>query len=465
MPADSRISAVEFGGVETTERAPENGLRHVRNRNSKNLFLSIDNSTKQRAEELNTTGCDPQAPQPPLLQLQDACSIGGRKHARSEAHIFSLSNVLNSSAASAGNHEPKSVVNRLKRGMSLPLQLKTPFAPHNNSDSIGVPSMAWESSPIEAQRLSLESVSERGLRQTVNSKSWARHRTTRSFTSSLNDNGGPYGYGEGCNTSNAYPNGPLLVYGSFLYLCSEPSLKEVESFDVTLNVAQEITDLRLHLPLAKQDSYHHIDWIHTSKICADLPRLTQIIHQAVECKQTVLVHCQCGVSRSASLIVAYIMRYEILPLHDAYNKLKSVAKDISPNMSLIFQLMEWGEMLTTQKKADSQPAQNAPEVDAYNRPDLAPLEISKIISHQDSQDLTKGTSASPDCSNISAENTPCTPNEFFDCDRIPFNSSGTAKDPNSTGHLLSGPTEYSCIFDSYATSAVENCNKPHVGWD
>lgn len=143
---------------------------------------------------------------------------------------------------------------------------------------------------------------------------------------------------------SAYPDGPLCVISPNIYLYSEPTLDQVLGFDVVINVAAEIADLAE--PLSDRGSgiqYIRVPWTHNSKINDELPNLTETIQSARQRGQRILIHCQCGVSRSASLIVAYIMRYAKLPLNDAYEKLKSVAHDISPNMGLIFQLMEWGE--------------------------------------------------------------------------------------------------------------------------
>ena len=146
---------------------------------------------------------------------------------------------------------------------------------------------------------------------------------------------------------NTYPHGPLLVVEPNIYLYSEPRLDEILKFDVVVNVGTEVPNLKEKVPaeLRQNIDYYHIRWTHNTKITKDLEFLTSLIHTASLQNKRVLVHCQCGVSRSASLIIAYIMRYESLTLNDAYNKLKSVARDISPNMGLIFQLVEWSEKL------------------------------------------------------------------------------------------------------------------------
>ncbi|CEP63123.1 mitogen-activated protein kinase tyrosine protein phosphatase SDP1 LALA0_S07e02894g [Lachancea lanzarotensis] len=414
--------------------------RLVRKRNTKNLFLNIDNSPTQRIEALDAPCGFKSEDNGRLRNIQEPRALERWKHVSSDAHIFSVANVTNGSFTA--KKEPKLVTNRLKRGMSLPPQLKTRFI--GSQSDLGL-----SSSPIEAQSLSLGS--EDAVLQ--NSGSRAFHRASRSVSTVVD---------EGCTTKNAYPDGPLLVYGSYLYLCSEPSITDLERFDVTLNVAQEVSNLRTMLPPTKQVDYHHIHWSHTSKICSDLPQLTRIIHEAVEARRTVLVHCQCGVSRSASLIVAYIMRYENLPLHDAYNKLKSVAKDISPNMSLIFQLMEWREVLSLPRmqpkavgRADDAIFPKAPGVMLLDQEESA-------------HDPTKIPPTSPDCSNVSTENTPCTPSEFFDCGRVSSHSSVTASDSGTGTPFLSAPmsdtARYASMFETYASTGVETGNKSSSGW-
>ncbi|KAJ1033850.1 hypothetical protein NDA16_000058 [Ustilago loliicola] len=72
----------------------------------------------------------------------------------------------------------------------------------------------------------------------------------------------------------------------------------------------------------------------------------------------ILVHCQCGVSRSATLVIAFVMqaaamRYgfeaarTLLGMHDCYNMVKDKSASISPNISLIYQLVEWERHLSS----------------------------------------------------------------------------------------------------------------------
>ncbi|KAJ2357175.1 hypothetical protein GGF43_001625, partial [Coemansia sp. RSA 2618] len=59
----------------------------------------------------------------------------------------------------------------------------------------------------------------------------------------------------------------------------------------------------------------------------------------------VLVHCQLGVSRSASLVIAYVMRTMRVGLDAAYEYVRLRAPCISPNISLVSQLSEYSRAL------------------------------------------------------------------------------------------------------------------------
>ena len=80
--------------------------------------------------------------------------------------------------------------------------------------------------------------------------------------------------------------------------------------------------------------------------------------QTSPCPGKILVHCQCGVSRSATLVIAFVMQaaamrygYEqarsLLGMHDCYNMVKDKSSSISPNISLIYQLVEWERYLSS----------------------------------------------------------------------------------------------------------------------
>ncbi|OMP87142.1 Tyrosine-protein phosphatase MSG5 [Diplodia seriata] len=88
--------------------------------------------------------------------------------------------------------------------------------------------------------------------------------------------------------------------------------------------------------------YIHIPWEHNTDIVPDLYTLVRVIDDRVQQGKRVLVHCQCGVSRSASLIVAYgLYKNPGISVQEAYDAVKKRSKWIGPNMNLIMQLQEF----------------------------------------------------------------------------------------------------------------------------
>jgi tyrosine-protein phosphatase len=194
--------------------------------------------------------------------------------------------------------------------------------------------------------------------------------------------------------SPAYPSGPVRIYDPHVYLYLEPNEEEAYEFDVVINVAREVknpfgsseeksttpvqrsisspgqsisepgtactaasfqtalesqptptaaspTTPRATVP-RMQPEYIHMPWDHNTSIVDDLVILVETIDERVKQGKKVLIHCQCGVSRSASLIVAYgIYKNPSLTVQEAYDAVKQRSRWIGPNMSLIYQLSEF----------------------------------------------------------------------------------------------------------------------------
>ncbi|KDQ52679.1 hypothetical protein JAAARDRAFT_210382 [Jaapia argillacea MUCL 33604] len=70
----------------------------------------------------------------------------------------------------------------------------------------------------------------------------------------------------------------------------------------------------------------------------------------------VLVHCRVGVSRSATVTIAYVMKYLGLPLVDAYLIVRSrrLSVLIQPNMRLLYNLLGWEVKLARQRAGNDE---------------------------------------------------------------------------------------------------------------
>jgi tyrosine-protein phosphatase len=209
--------------------------------------------------------------------------------------------------------------------------------------------------------------------------------------------------------SPAYPQGPVCIYDPLVYLYLEPSNIEAREFDVVLNVAREVKNpftvaaeeaagqetqegkmqVAMDTEVARfagrdsnsepqtassektfstafeeqsddatrsapttpkawkpEPEYIHIPWDHNTNVVEDLLRLCELIDDRVRQEKRVLVHCQCGVSRSASLVVAYgLYKNPQLTVQEAYDAVKNRSRWIGPNMNLIYQLSEFKSKL------------------------------------------------------------------------------------------------------------------------
>lgn len=157
-----------------------------------------------------------------------------------------------------------------------------------------------------------------------------------------------------------YPDGPICIYDPHVYLYYEPTAEQATTFDVIFNVAEEVPNPFRHLasaahdddgsaetpkastPLYREPEYFHIPWQHNTDIVPELYNLSTLIDDRVKMGKRILIHCQCGVSRSASLIVAYgLYKNPSMTVQEAYDAVKRRSKWINPNMSLIMQLQEF----------------------------------------------------------------------------------------------------------------------------
>ncbi|KAL4439104.1 hypothetical protein ABPG74_008879 [Tetrahymena malaccensis] len=70
----------------------------------------------------------------------------------------------------------------------------------------------------------------------------------------------------------------------------------------------------------------------------------EFIHKAISNNQNVLVHCFAGISRSTSLVLAYLMKYQNKTLDEALNITKQARPVIQPNQNFLAQLKKYEEL-------------------------------------------------------------------------------------------------------------------------
>ncbi|CAG8572855.1 5527_t:CDS:1 [Paraglomus occultum] len=109
----------------------------------------------------------------------------------------------------------------------------------------------------------------------------------------------------------------------------------------------------------KAMKYKKYFWTHNQdNLISDFEHAFAYIDEARSAGRNILVHCQCGVSRSASLVIAYVMKTNRMTLNQAYEFVKDRSPYISPNMSLVYQLVDFEKTLKLNNTAAPQPSES-----------------------------------------------------------------------------------------------------------
>ncbi|EJU01908.1 hypothetical protein DACRYDRAFT_22352 [Dacryopinax primogenitus] len=191
-----------------------------------------------------------------------------------------------------------------------------------------------------------------------------------------------------------YPNGPVEILPR-IWLGHEGHARDVKllrerGIGWVLNVAKEV-DLELgkewqvlrleDLPRPPEDGmevdqeggeklrYLKLPWSHGQQDLCEVGfgRAMRFIDHALQGGESVLVHCQCGVSRSATLVMALVIRAghqaricgdpehplrRIASHNDAYEFVQGKSRWVGPNIVLINQLVEYSKNLRTIAEAE-----------------------------------------------------------------------------------------------------------------
>ncbi|KAF7325449.1 hypothetical protein MKEN_00393200 [Mycena kentingensis (nom. inval.)] len=104
-----------------------------------------------------------------------------------------------------------------------------------------------------------------------------------------------------------------------------------------------------------------------------LEPICEWIEKAREEGGQVLVHCRVGVSRSATVVIAYVMKHLALPLVDAYLIVRSrrLSVLIQPNMRLLYNLCGWEIKLAKQRALAGGVGEGDEEYERRMRKELA----------------------------------------------------------------------------------------------
>ncbi|XP_043913782.1 dual specificity protein phosphatase 10 [Protopterus annectens] len=135
----------------------------------------------------------------------------------------------------------------------------------------------------------------------------------------------------------------------FLFLGNEHDAQDVEKMRV-MNIGY-IINVTTHLPLYHYDEgtfkYKRLPATDSNKqnLRQYFEEAFEFIEEAHQVGKGLLIHCQAGVSRSATIVIAYLMKHTRMTMTDAYKFVKGKRPIISPNLNFMGQLLEFEEDL------------------------------------------------------------------------------------------------------------------------
>ncbi|XP_018592721.2 uncharacterized protein LOC108925355 [Scleropages formosus] len=140
-------------------------------------------------------------------------------------------------------------------------------------------------------------------------------------------------------------NAPLSPILPFLFLGNERDAQDLELL-LRLNIGF-VVNVTTHLPLYHLATglvrYKRLPATDSSKqnLRQYFEEVFEFIEEAHQSGRGVLVHCQAGVSRSATIVIAYLMKHTLMTMTDAYKYVRSRRPVVSPNLNFMGQLLEF----------------------------------------------------------------------------------------------------------------------------
>lgn len=147
---------------------------------------------------------------------------------------------------------------------------------------------------------------------------------------------------------------PAVILDDFLYLGSQDSvtLENVQKYELTdiLSVGIQAPDSDVVYGDGRNSSVrnHFIECLDmpNTELEAIIKQTNEIIEYVYQQNGRILIHCNAGVSRSASVCIAYLMLHRNMDFSTAFSHVKLKRECIRPNDGFLKQLKQMGSTST-----------------------------------------------------------------------------------------------------------------------
>lgn len=126
-----------------------------------------------------------------------------------------------------------------------------------------------------------------------------------------------------------------IVLRNKLWIGNEDSARHCIDIDAIVSIGSKMDRFLTHT----DKQYFRI--IAEDSKESDLKQYFHVVCDFIHKHNKVLVHCVAGVSRSATICIAYLIKYGHLDFYQAYMVLKTARPIICPNYGFIKQLLEF----------------------------------------------------------------------------------------------------------------------------
>lgn len=142
------------------------------------------------------------------------------------------------------------------------------------------------------------------------------------------------------NDYESHDKNHMVIIAPYLYLGTKNNAHNMFELN-TMNI-EFIINAACEVDNKFYDFFEYIklswDDVPECDILKDLDIVVDKMNSIINQKKSVLVHCKAGISRSVSIIIAYLIKYENMKYTSAYDYVKSKKKYIHPNDGFISQL-------------------------------------------------------------------------------------------------------------------------------